>query len=100
MRIIDWSSDVCSSDLTFSIRRLALVVSEQSFWKRVVALPHLANRVLMIDKGADKGFEYRCVGGQLQRAIHGRALGQLCLKELAFKMLGRASCRERVCQYV
>src|SRR3546814_3064702 len=63
MRISDWSSDVCSSDLGFTAV-LGVVV--------VLAMPGLA---------ALAGFE---------GAKAGALAGQI----------GRASCRERVCQYV
>src|SRR3546814_4372878 len=63
MRISDWSSDVCSSDLLYVGRR---------------ALPRLAHRS-------------RQLAGALCRD---RGNGPL------LRQIGRASCRERVCQYV
>src|SRR3546814_4681955 len=81
MRISDWSSDVCSSDLT----------------KRL----DLAEGIL-----ADGGIEHkhhvvRC--GRIKLAEHTLHLGKLVHQSLLVLQppeIGRASCRERVCQYV
>src|SRR3546814_5224640 len=69
MRISDWSSDECSSDLAL--------------------------------KGVDEGVRNRFLGCMSQRAADGirdemEARGPMRLTE----EIGRASCRERVCQYV
>src|SRR3546814_17954516 len=67
MRISDWSSDVCSSDLVLvdqPVLPLALAVLAQRCVQRVVRA--------------------------LQPPVHRDHVGQI----------GRASCRERVCQYV
>src|SRR3546814_10723147 len=75
MRISDWSSDVCSSDLA------GIEQAED-------------------DEGAD-GEE----GGQLDQRLEGDGqhhaamlLGRLHMAHA--EQIGRASCRERVCQYV
>src|SRR3546814_2447101 len=64
MRISDWSSDVCSSDLTAATGERTVEIAGDP--------DHPANR------------------------------GRLCLKgtHLGETEIGRASCRERVCQYV
>src|SRR3546814_9720733 len=71
MRISDWSSDVCSSDLQLQVRLAGEVPLRR--------LHHL-------------------VGGRevdiAVRPVDGRSL------ERAVAQIGRASCRERVCQYV
>src|SRR3546814_5458180 len=68
MRISDWSSDVCSSDLPRSEDEVVLMQSEAADpdQREVVAAAHVDHRV----------------DAHLHREI------------------GRASCRERVCQYV
>src|SRR3546814_2887269 len=71
MRISDWSSDVCSSDL-FDDHRAGVVIRVQA---------HGAFGVLA---AAAADF------GGLDAVIDG----------VAHQEIGRASCRERVCQYV
>src|SRR3546814_14171026 len=97
MRISDWSSDVCSSDLgagiddRLEIRRLDLV--------------ELAGR-----RGVDQVEQAREAVAQIEAAAAAMTdvedapqLGVDLLQVVAIGVLpeiGRASCRERVCQYV
>src|SRR3546814_7948299 len=80
MRISDWSSDVCSSDLVGGLARRArgakdrAIVLAQDLEPRCQIIG-VANGWFDSKRGAEKG------------AAH---LGEI----------GRASCRERVCQYV
>src|SRR3546814_6503981 len=68
MRMSDWSSDVCSSDLNRSSRMLAIVVSPDAL---LVCQPR------------------EMIGLPIKEDIPRISLE-----------IGRASCRERVCQYV
>src|SRR3546814_7759315 len=68
MRISDWSSDVCSSDLTY-LREIASVIA---------LAPSVPNEL---------------VASMITGASWRERLLGLC-------KIGRASCRERVCQYV
>src|SRR3546814_6347878 len=100
MRISDWSSDVCSSDLDGG-RNLAMA---QRY------LPEIVDgdkRILLIDgKPVDyclaripQGDEFRgnlAAGGRGE----GRPLSERDRWIAAQVEIGRASCRERVCQYV
>src|SRR3546814_4703397 len=84
MRISDWSSDVCSSDLT-----AALLTAEEPEYSR------LAARLLA-------GVIAKEVAGQEIRAFsqsiaRGHEVGLINERLLE---IGRASCRERGCQYV
>src|SRR3546814_4342842 len=84
MRISDWSSDVCSSDLVRhpAVAGLDIAVGE---------LAHQpADRRLVAEIGVDAAGVQR-----LQRGV--RALE---LVDLGVGQIGRAACRERVCQYV
>src|SRR3546814_14748430 len=74
MRISDWSSDVCSSDLAYADGDDA-----QCVYMRRVAV------------GADQGVGK---GHAIAGMNDGRHAFQIDLE------IGRASCRERVCQYV
>src|SRR3546814_16193449 len=100
MRISDWSSDVCSSDLTLlnalAGRDVAIVSPIAGTTRDRIETPVAINGVpfLFIDteglreKGGD---EIEGIGIDLaQRAMEDRDLVQI----------GRATCRERVVQYV
>src|SRR3546814_4788676 len=77
MRISDWSSDVCSSDLLFEQQR------------RLEAQCALDRLLLQqLDGGGVEGvLVVRLEDEQAERLLTG-------------DQIGRASCRERVCQYV
>src|SRR3546814_9215744 len=80
MRISDWSSDVCSSDLAYSDAGWGLLTAPEEFGRQ--GLPHVI------------GFpveEYRNAANQAFAMYPGLTQGA---------KIGRASCRERVCQYV
>src|SRR3546814_8836149 len=101
MRIRDWSSDVCSSDLS---------LSKQDLWAPEHAMRACAPTDLVVSGVLGEVLEGGglVVVGLLGEAEHaladdvaldlvgaavdGRALGE--------QQIGRASCRERVCQYV
>src|SRR3546814_9540117 len=78
MRISDWSSDVCSSDL------------EQPASRPVDRLQHFLDQDLA--GGDDRADHHRMLEKALQE-LPARALAPPA-------EIGRASCRERVCQYV
>src|SRR3546814_7862209 len=85
MRISDWSSDVCSSDLTLRTKNSGGPVSSHYL------------------VGAD-GHIYQLVSDQL-RAWHGGpgrwgTITDINSASIGIEQIGRASCRERVCQYV
>src|SRR3546814_15853282 len=104
MRISDWSSDVCSSDLV----RAALI--ERGAGDRVIALSDSARtaaeaaaalgctvgaivKSLVFAPGAENG-ERRAVMALVAGARH------CAVAALGRAQIGRAACRERVCQYV
>src|SRR3546814_1346496 len=80
MRISDWSSDVCSSDL-------------------------LATRQNIVDWGAEDGQDQPAVGIGIEvdvevMGIPADAATAQHVPPPGVRQIGRASCRERVCQYV
>src|SRR3546814_8261761 len=82
MRISDWSSDVCSSDLFTPIyHELGHVYYYLAYNK----LPPL------FQAGANDGF-HEAIGDTIVLAMTPEYLHSI--------EIGRASCRERVCQYV
>src|SRR3546814_5407110 len=90
MRISDWSSDVCSSDLLAAFL-LAAAYAGAAGALQAQSVGVVSPEVLQF------GVMVTCltlvvVGGRL--SIAGAILGAVLLE------IGRASCRERVCQYV
>src|SRR3546814_14553135 len=112
MRISDWSSDVCSSDLeTTPGDADALIAEAQSAfsqWRNVPA-PRRGEFVRQLGdalRGAKEDLG-RLVSIEVGKALS-EGLGEvqemvdICdfAVGLSRQQIGRASCRERVCQYV
>src|SRR3546814_4579671 len=99
MLISDWSSDVCSSDLTGTV-----VSTDNRNWElRYEDLYTRFNqsRAVAIDMEsatvAANGFRLRVPYGTLLCVSDKPMHGEIKLRGME---IGRASCRERVCQYV
>src|SRR3546814_14102833 len=92
MRISDWSSDVCSSDLS---------VGEAA--EGLARLRHLARRERR-DRIGEAGQRRGDAADPLRVAGVAHAQGKSCSRSDRICAvgieIGRASCRERVCQYV
>src|SRR3546814_4164836 len=86
MRISDWSSDVCSSDLVPVVLPEA-IVAELLATPGVELCIDIARREVVLPDGRRQAF-----------ALDDFA--RVCLLEGVDQQIGRASCRERVCQYV
>src|SRR3546814_15687243 len=105
MRISDWSSDVCSSDLP---------LQAWQDWLTFHRINTVASVLLKAIDDAHFAFYGTTLSGTPQqrsrdkRAIAavnnalGDAVGKLSAEQYfpASSKIGRASCRERVCQYV
>src|SRR3546814_3149599 len=97
MRISDWSSDVCSSDLVgvvfdpLDARRDAFLVALEVD-QAIVLLVTAANMT-----GGDPAVMVAATGVGL--ALDQRRM-RAALVQIRGDQIGRASCRERVCQYV
>src|SRR3546814_9026613 len=88
MRISDWSSDVCSSDLTLAGRKLRLAVP--------TGAPGAASAAAKAPAGCSLATP---LAAPLAAPI--AAAGRAAIAEHRLEAeIGRASCRERVCQYV
>src|SRR3546814_8836652 len=84
MRISDWSSDVCSSDLAYAKGDDLRFLGSDVWMPRLRAFQP---QLVFISAGFDAHRE--------------DDMGQLGLVESDYAWkIGRASCRERVCQYV
>src|SRR3546814_9489432 len=87
MRISDWSSDVCSSDLLdLQLRRRGV---------RTVVIGGVATN-FGVESTARSAHEHGYAPVLVEDACASLSAD---LHDFAFK-IGRASCRERVCQYV
>src|SRR3546814_10383696 len=105
MRISDWSSDVCSSDLrpvliVLHFTNLHSVQESLNTLRTKNSGGPVSSHYLV---GAD-GHIYQLVSDQL-RAWHGGpgrwgTITDINSASIGIEQIGRASCRERVCQYV
>src|SRR3546814_3975135 len=97
MRISDWSSDVCSSDLELGARLADRLRGDDA---DRLADVHLgaAGEVAPVAGAADAAYR---LAHQRRADEDGVDAGTLDLVDLVvLNEIGRASCRERVCQYV
>src|SRR3546814_6916990 len=83
MRISDWSSDVCSSDLAVAAEREAMR-PEGAHRDHAAVVRALERRTRR--------------AGEAEESLGDR--GEGCPQPVVRQEIGRASCRERVCQYV
>src|SRR3546814_7854860 len=84
LRISDWSSDVCSSDL------------QRRPGDRTRRLEGQAEGLFLADPGQAARLTGSCPHGSTQ----GAAASRCSKKNGKHDQIGRASCRERGCQYV
>src|SRR3546814_1419707 len=89
MRISDWSSDVCSSDLDI------LAVNEYRCFRRVRCQRYGVEYRVTVRVNVE---ERRTDDKLIERG--GTVTFDLPSRDTRFREIGRASCRERVCQYV
>src|SRR3546814_11394582 len=101
MRISDWSSDVCSSDLQDGVFIIQPIgrgqpdvpphqPCEMRFPAMLEAHQHLARQIVIDDGGSGSG--------KNGPVLHTRGAERIVTKDE--RKLGRASWRERGCQYV
>src|SRR3546814_19993646 len=103
MRISDWSSDVCSSDLTFRSQTVSPILIFTKSQPR--SLLSMSERICRSETARNL-----ILGWAAWRNEHGQPLSEFedragkptspGLLSLFHHEIGRASCRERVCQYV
>src|SRR3546814_2926114 len=101
MRISDWSSDVCSSDLVLIGERSIKPFPVLGRYERGNLLQHL-----ILERATGRGDQRRqrlflrrrnpVRDEPAKKTVHHPGSGQAQLA----KQIGRASCRERVCKYV
>src|SRR3546814_8021240 len=91
MRISDWSSDVCSSDLTTLlgvVLNVLLAWPDCCFRSETVVHPRTRNTLAFVPAQFN----------ELEVMPKERELIEICKQEKAAGQIGRASCRERVGQ--
>src|SRR3546814_16606066 len=95
MRISDWSSDVCSSDLIGKLPDPTTAAALQ----RVPGVQVSTNRNNELGDVRVRGLPdvLTTVNGREVFTTTGRSFD---LQDMPAEEIGRASCRERVCQYV
>src|SRR3546814_1587969 len=93
MRISDWSSDVCSSDLIDHIHDW--VLGSNGKW---VTMSVPSDGSYGIPEGVMYGVPVTTKDGEYTR-VEGLEIDDFSRAAMD-KKIGRASCRERVCQYV
>src|SRR3546814_19663545 len=95
MRISDWSSDVCSSDLQQVVEQVGRLV-HHALPATARSFDHRLHRFLadllgdLVEAAMEQARGVRAVGIGAAAALDHRVE----------RNIGRASCRERVCQYV
>src|SRR3546814_1206796 len=98
MRISDWSSDVCSSDLT--VRDCPIFLAP----KAAAPFPSSAQPVpkrLPIEADQESAVCFQIATGACSSLrFQARCIPAASLLDLADAQIGRASGRERVCKYV
>src|SRR3546814_10561786 len=100
MRISDWSSDVCSSDLL-----LCVLCGDEATVTNInthARTKHTAvNNVQPLQQSKQQVFDHNIPTAAKNRRSHLATNSALAMARRHFlPQIGRASCRERVCQYV
>src|SRR3546814_8115313 len=89
VRISDWSSDVCSSDLLI---QAMLADSQAELYASESMLRDVTRR---FDTGDRVSLEASCA-----KMFCSEMVGRIADRAVQIHEIGRASCRARVCQYV
>src|SRR3546814_13819759 len=105
MRISDWSSDVCSSDLALRQRVLPDLCSMRAFASYCLTEPNAGSDAASLQtRAVDAGDHYVLNGTKAFISGGGRADIYVCMVHTGEPgpkgKIGRASCRVRVWQYV
>src|SRR3546814_15250200 len=100
MRISDWSSDVCSSDLNNSVTQTEVMEEHWTSQLDAAALAASASNLwrprYMSARDLRSGINYRKRNGLDAREFEEHYWGRWFYPP---NEIGRASCRARVCQY-
>src|SRR3546814_16219346 len=105
MRISDWSSDVCSSDLRATDDIAGKITAIQQATKgSVFANQSIQQTIVEVQTSAQRIRDAMDAQAQtvtsITAAVEETALAADRMSSTIASKIGRASCRERVCQYV
>src|SRR3546814_16983953 len=101
MRISDWSSDVCSSDLLAANTDLRVAAANLERARAITREVRAVSDVQTSLDGSASVGEASNLGIGNPAGVHDLfSLGGSISYEVDVVEIGRASCRERVCQYV
>src|SRR3546814_11270953 len=99
MRISDWSSDVCSSDLVYAFTKAG--DSEGQDFARSLGCMWAGSSDEPAPAELDAAIIFAPVGALVPAALRAtRKGGRVICAGIHMSEIGRASCRDRVCQYV
>src|SRR3546814_14332851 len=96
MRISDWSSDVCSSDLLNGLAKFAVEAGVRTY--TIIADPEHSSWFASVGWKCKRLGPAQYQGGQVFTAL-GIEIDPAIRANFMAGEIGRASCRERVCQY-
>src|SRR3546814_18745545 len=101
MRISDWSSDVCSSDLTATVTHTSSETLGLRKGAEAIALIKASAIIIAVDAGVPLKLSARNqLHGTVSALRPGAVNSEVALALPGGNEIGRASCRERVWQYV
>src|SRR3546814_5017200 len=102
MRISDWSSDVCSSDLPIwdYYNNPANGVTRVDWFDEIFRTAYTSSQDLTISGGTDRSNFLLSLGQLTNNGIVMNTAYNRYNVRVNSQQIGRASCRERVCQYV
>src|SRR3546814_15104285 len=105
MRISDWSSDVCSSDLFTEAARSPVIVKEEEPFHCIrcgkpFGTKSSIERILGALAGKHWMFQDGVASDRIKMCADCRVVSQFEAGDNPFQEIGRASCRERGCQSV
>src|SRR3546814_9174490 len=99
MRISDWSSDVCSSDLCVGAEAASPALHRRSV-RFDAHFEHTDEAIAMATAWTAGHMHARAIPAMTESGATAMMMSRSETRIPIYAQIGRASCRERVCQYV